>query len=253
MSVGRAYMSIGEVLAVLKPEFADISVSKIRFLESEGLIEPERTASGYRKFYPKDLERLRAILTMQRDAFLPLKVIRARLEAGETVSAPVAAQPSAPATHAVAEPPAPPPPQPREDLADDLEASRARVQLTGSDLADQTGLELGQIESLREFGVLCQHRSNGTAYFDEADVEIAEIARELLKLGIEPRHMKTLRRFAEQEADMFGQLFGPAMRNRRPEARQQAVDALSELSRLSRKLRHTYVRQSLRTLVHGDH
>jgi DNA-binding transcriptional MerR regulator len=243
-------MSIGEVLAVLKTEFGDITVSKIRFLEGEGLIDPERTASGYRKFYTKDLERLRQILRLQRDAFLPLKVIRERIDAGDTsIPAAVAARPapSEPATNGSA-----PEPAPREDLPDDLDASTPGVRLTESDLADATGLELGQIQQMREFGALCLHTSNGTSYYDDGDVAVAQIARDLFKLGIEPRHMKQLRRFAEQEADMFGQLVTPSLRNRRPEARTQAVETLAELSRLSRRLRHTYVRQSLRTLLRGE-
>jgi len=251
-SKGRPYMSIGEVLAALQAEFDDISVSKIRFLETEGLIEPERTASGYRKFYAKDLERLRLILRLQRDSFLPLKVIRERLENGQPgptspgVASPTSAQLEAPS------PASPPAPQPQPGPEpDELDEEFPEVQLTERDLADAASLDVSQIQALANFGVICAHGGNGSTYYDHHDLLVGKIARDLMKLGIEPRHMKTLRRFAEQEADMFGQLVSPAMRNRRPEARAQAVETLSELARLSRELRRTYVRQNLRGLL-GD-
>jgi DNA-binding transcriptional MerR regulator len=247
---GRPYMSIGEVLAALQAEFDDITVSKIRFLESEGLIEPERTASGYRKFYAKDLERLRLILRLQRDSFLPLKVIRERLENGQAPEAPSVPSPEqAPAQGSSANPspsPLPAPPEPAE-----LDEDVPEVQLTERDLADAANLDASQIQALANFGVICSHGENGSTYYDHHDLLVGKIARDLMKLGIEPRHMKTLRRFAEQEADMFGQLVSPAMRNRRPEARAQAVETLSELARLSRELRRAYVRQNLRGLL-GD-
>lgn len=254
--MARAFMSIGEVLAALKAEFPDISVSKIRFLEAEGLIEPERTPSGYRKFVDADVERLRTVLRLQRDAFLPLKVIRERLAAGDfSIPAPGAQAPVGPpvAPPGAEAAPVEQPVARASDLDDDLrDASTTPVRLTEHDLAGETGLELGQVRSLREFGVLCEHRQNGSSYFDEDDVAVAQIARDLLKLGIEPRHMKQLRRFAEQEADLFGQLVTPAIRNRRPEAREQAVETLTELTKLARRLRTTYIMRSLRTLLHGD-
>lgn len=251
-------MSIGEVLASLVDEFDDISVSKIRFLESAGLIEPERTASGYRKFYPKDVERLQLILRLQRDAFLPLKVIRERLDQGLTdVPAPVPSPSPVSQTPEERSTPVVPPsgPEPAvidRDLADALRRSPERVELTEADLGDRLDLELGQIQQLQEFNVICAHHRNGTTFFDADDLTIAEIARDLMKLGIEPRHMKTLRRIAEQEADMLGQMVAPALRNRRPEARDQAIDTLGELWNLARDLRAAYVRQMLRAQVAGD-
>lgn len=252
-------MSIGEVLAVLKPEFPDVSVSKIRFLESEGLIEPERTPSGYRKFYTPDLERLRAILKMQRESFLPLKVIRERLAAGQNGSAayaPAAAAPSPAAAPAPQQPhgesPAPPPPAAPVQPEDDLFEPAQPVHLTESDLADAAELDLSQVRALREYGVVCEHSINGGTYFDGDDLHVGRIAGEMLKLGIEPRHLKTLRRFAEQEASLFEQLVTPGMRNRRPEARRQATETVGELARLARRLRQAYVRQSLRAVIDGD-
>jgi DNA-binding transcriptional MerR regulator len=254
---GRAYLSIGEVLAALKPEFQDVTVSKIRFLESEGLITPTRTASGYRTFYPKDLERLRTILKMQRESFLPLKVIRerlAQLDAGTitteqaTAPAPITITPAPAVAEPVARTNGAGAPEPEEDLS----APSQTVHLTESDLAGAAGLDLSQVQALKEFGVICEHRLNGGTYFDGDDLAVGELARDFLKLGIEPRHMKQLRRFAEQEAEMYTTLVGPGIKNRRAEARGQAADTLSELATLSRRLRQAYVRQRIRAALSGE-
>jgi DNA-binding transcriptional MerR regulator len=254
---GRAFLSIGEVLTTLKQEFPDVTVSKIRFLEAEGLITPTRTTSGYRTFYPKDLERLRTILKMQRESFLPLKIIRERLvslDAG-TISPEQATAP-APITINV---PAPP-----ETIAAgngaaiseepdvDLASTPQSAHFNESDLAGATGLDIAQVQALKEFGVICEHRLNGDTFFDGEDVAVGELARDFLKLGIEPRHLKQLRRFAEQEAEMYTTLVGPGIRNRRAEARGQAVDTLSELAKLSRRLRQAYVRQRMRAAISGE-
>lgn len=272
MKADRQFMSIGEVLAALKEDFADVTVSKIRFLESEGLIEPERTAAGYRKFYPKDVDRLRFILTLQRDHFLPLKVIRERLAAHDAgpveESAPVApaarsaaAQPAAaaastPASDGAASAPGPPaaaaPARAPAEQEDDLTEPLSALHLSEGDLANAAGLELGQVRALREFGVICEHPLNGSAYFDEDDLIVSRIARDFLKFGIEPRHLKMFRHFAEREAALFEQVVLPAMRHRSPEARHQATQSLAELARLSKKLRHAFLRQGLRSTISGD-
>lgn len=248
---GRAAMSIGEVLAVLQAEFTDVTVSKIRFLESEGLIAPERTASGYRKFTSGDLERLRLILRLQRDSFLPLKVIKERLADGIT-DVPQPGAPSAPPQRTEPQPDAAPAAEPEQPVTEVIRQTASPLELTESDLANAAGLDPGQVDSLREYGVICVHRRNGIAYFDADDLRVSKIARSLLKLGIEPRHMKTLRRIAEQEADMLGQFVSPGLRNRRPEARRQAMDTLDALSTLARELRQAYLTQSLRATIGKD-
>lgn len=248
----RSTMSIGEVLSSLKAEHPDISVSKIRFLEAEGLIAPERTPSGYRKFSRADLERLRTILKLQRDSYLPLKVIRehlAALDAGLHPPTPVATAQAAPAAPLAAVPDVAPA---AHAAGDELAGDVPRINLTESDLADQTGLEIGQVRALRDFGVICEHSSNGATYFDEHDLAVGTVARDMLKLGIEPRHLKTMRRAAEQEAVLYEQLVTPGMRNRKPEARQQATETLRELLGLSRRLRQAFVRQYVRSSLDGD-
>jgi DNA-binding transcriptional MerR regulator len=259
MKAGRPYMSIGEVLGVLQPDFPDVTVSKIRFLESEGLIDPERTASGYRKFYQRDLDRLRFILTLQRDSYLPLKVIRERLaefDAGLVPAATTSGNGSA-TTGAAASAPAAPEtaaraPRPEVDVDEDLAEASVGLHLNESDLAAAVGLEPGQIAMLREFGVICTHGMNGDTYYDQDDLLVGKIARDFLQFGVEPRHLKMFRHFAEREAALFEQIVLPALRNRSPETRKQATQSLSELARLSKKLRHAFLRQNLRAYLAGD-
>lgn len=242
---------IGEVLAALKGDFPDVSVSKIRFLESEGLIRPQRTASGYRQFTQTDIDRLRAILKMQRDSFLPLKVIRERLAAMDA-GAPLQTAPVSPA-EARAEQPAAPATAPASAPAPSLTDPPPNVRLGESEFAGATGLQLDQVRLLREFGVICEHQNGGGgAYFDGDDVAVGTLAVRFLSLGIEPRHLKQLRRWAEQEAGMFEQLVGTAFKTRRPDAREAAVGTLSELATLSHALRHTYVRQTLRAVINEE-
>lgn len=257
---GRPLMSIGEVLNLLKDEFDDISVSKIRFLESEGLIAPERTASGYRKFSMRDVERLTIILRLQRDSFLPLKVIKQRLaamDAGQPLdtSGPSRAEADVqPVQHMTvaapleAAPPPPPPPPPVDDLARAL----APMRLTATDLAREAGLDAGEMKTLADLGVVCVHKGEAGEYYDEEDLEVARIARDLLGKGIDARNMKVLRRIADQEASLYEQVVTPAMRNRRPEARAQAVETLVEMAKLGRALRASYLRQGLRDVLRED-
>jgi DNA-binding transcriptional MerR regulator len=255
VKVGRPYMSIGEVLSALQPDFPDVTVSKIRFLESEGLVDPERTASGYRKFYQQDLDRLKFILTLQRDSYLPLKVIRERLaqyDAGlvgtateegngvarEGAGAPVDETPKAT--------------RPEVEVDEDLAEPATALHLSEGDLAAAAGLDPSQVSMLREFGVICTHRMNGDSYYDQDDLIVGRIARDFLRYGIEPRHLKMFRHFAEREAALFEQIVLPALRNRSPETRKQATQSLSDLARLSKKLRHAFLRQNLRSYLAGD-
>ena len=264
MRAGRPFMSIGEVLGVLKGDYPDVTVSKIRFLESEGLIEPERTPSGYRKFYQKDLDKLRFILKLQRESYMPLKVIRERLaeyptggvaasnDAGQApapVSSPLGT-PFAAGTVALQAPPAPA--RPHVDPDEDFAEPATALHLSESDLAAATGLELSQVHALREFGVICLHTMNGGSYYDQDDLVVGRIAGEFLRFGIEPRHLKMFRHFADREAALFEQIIMPAMRNRSPETRKQATQSLSDLARLSKKLRHAFLRQNLRSYLAGD-
>jgi DNA-binding transcriptional MerR regulator len=223
----RTYLSIGEVLVTIKTEFPDITISKIRFLENEGLIAPERTPSGYRKFYESDVTRLRQILRLQRDEYLPLRVIKDRLARSDDNGA--RALPTLEVSED--EDPAVPP---------------TGLQMTVDELASATGVDRERIKELETYGLLCSHGSNGAPYFDGEDFVILSIVRELFKYGIEPRHLTMYRHFAEREASFFERIVMPVLRQRNPDARRSATESLGELSTISRKFKQALLRTNLR-------
>lgn len=251
MKPGRPFMSIGEVLDALKGDFSDVTVSKIRFLESAGLIDPERTPAGYRKFYQSDLDRLRFILKLQRDSYLPLKVIRERIaefDAG-LAPAPVSSDGESSSGGSASGNGM----RPEIEVDEDLTERIPDVALTEMELASAAGLEPAQVNALRDFGVICEHRVAGSApTYDADDLIVARIAREFIRYGIEPRHLKMFRQFADREAALLQQVVAPMMRHRSPEARKQASASLSDLSRLTRKLRHAFLRANLRAWLGGE-
>lgn len=246
--------TIGEVLNQLKEEFEDITISKIRFLESEGLIYPDRTESGYRKFTGDDVDRLRFILTAQRDHYLPLKVIREqldRLDAGEPTSAGppppggVPADDEAPSAGGLA--------QALEAAAGDglgLDRATDDVELGLRDLCEATGLTVEEIKELRNFGVLGHAADDGGGPFDADDVLAGKAARELLRLGLEPRHLRMYRQFVDREVALFEQLVTPLLRQRNPEARHQAGRQLETLAGLTGKLKRALLARALRDVAH---
>jgi len=226
-------MSIGEVLVTLKTEFRDVTISKIRFLEGEGLINPERTPSGYRKFVSEDVERLRKILRMQRDEYLPLKVIRERLELEDH---PESAKP-APSMHA----------RPEEEVA----LPPTGLHMSAEELAAATGVDRDRINELEGFGLLCSHGMNGDRYYDGDDFIVLSIVRDLFKYGIEPRHLTMYRHFAEREANFLESIVLPMIRQRNPDARRAATESLAEMALLSRKLKQALLRVNLRQYLQG--
>jgi len=227
----RDYLSIGEVLVTLKPEFPDITISKIRFLESEGLIAPERTASGYRKFYDGDLHRLRTILKLQRDEYLPLRVIRERLD-GEGEGA-LATGPDGPAA------------EPEDEIS---EPSRG-LEMTADEVAAATGVDVAMVESLASFGLLRPQQADGGVVFGGDDVAVLRIVRDLFKFGVEPRHLTMYRHFADRESSFFEQIVVPILRQRNPEAKRLARESLTELAGISRRLKQALLRANLRHLA----
>ena len=227
----RSYMSIGEVLVMLKTEFRDVTISKIRFLEGEGLIDPERTPSGYRKFYDKDIDRLRTILRMQRDEYLPLKVIRDRLEHDEEEPADRPA--STPMEEEIATPP-------------------TGLHMSEEELAVATGVDKHHIRELESFGLLRAHGLNGDKYFDGDDFVVLSIAKDFFKYGIEPRHLTMYRHFADREATFFESIVLPMLRQKNPDARRVAADNLTELAGLSRKLKQALLRSNLRQYLQSS-
>jgi DNA-binding transcriptional MerR regulator len=279
----RAYLSIGEVLALLKEEFPDVTISKIRFLESQGLLDPERTPSGYRKFYDTDVERLQWILRQQREHFLPLKVIKGRLRGGtepteepvavdepivDDVEAPHVAEaeptgpvpdedPKAPA-QPVDGPPAPSIPAPRPTAAPPVpEAAPLMLSSTGVsmnlvELAAASGLEDDDLRELERYGLLAGRRAASSVYYDEEALMVAQLAAGFMKYGVEARHLRMYKTAGEREAGFLEQVVLPMLKQRNPQARRQAAEALSDLTRLGQGLRAAMLRQALRKYIEGQ-
>jgi DNA-binding transcriptional MerR regulator len=267
----RAYLSIGEVLSLLKEEFPDVTISKIRFLESQGLLDPERTPSGYRKFYESDVERLRWILRQQREHFLPLKVIKGRLREAsgggalvdEDAAAPSRAQttpnrPSAPdPTPAgpgvpVSAPPTPASAPPPIAEGAPLTIPRTGASLTLSELASATGLEEDDLRDLERFGLLAPRRVGSSVYYDEDALLVANLAAGFMRYGVEARHLRMYKVAGEREAGFFEQVIMPMLKQRNPQARRQATETLAELSRLGQSLRAAMLRLALRQYLEGS-
>jgi DNA-binding transcriptional MerR regulator len=235
LSRSRDYFSIGEVLESVRADFPDISISKIRFLEAEGLIAPERTSSGYRKFYERDVTRLRYILSLQRDHFLPLKVIRERLAQadgnGGSLSPPPLPQRAAQASSLPVE--ASPP------------ADLGGVSMSRPELLEASGLTEAELAGLEDFGVVTP-REGGS--YDEADLMVAGAARKFFVYGIEPRHLRMYKQFSDRETAFFEQIVSPVARKQNPEGQREASHSMVELVHLGRQLREGVLRSTLREL-----
>lgn len=223
-------MSIGEVLDSLKEEFADISISKIRFLEAEGLIDPERTGSGYRKFYDKEIERLKYILQLQRDHFMPLKVIRERLSEADINGGVLrSVVPAAPSGNGTAQ----------TGAAQDMTG----VSLSLNELCRAAGLTDEEFQGLVDFGVMVV-RAEDT--YDENDLLIAKAARKFFQFGVEPRHLRMYKQFADREADFFQRVVLPFARRKDAESQREASRSMHELMGLSRQMREGVLKTALR-------
>ncbi len=229
-------MSIGEVLAALRPDFPDVTISKIRFLESEGLLEPERSPSGYRKFRPRDVDRLRSVLAAQRDSYLPLRVIKARLDAMDRAT-PVP-QPSGPGTGQLAAVP-----EPVLD-GDDIGTDPGGVRLTRRQLIATTGISEQLLSQLEGFGLVTS-RGGAAPYDGDAEL-VARIVADLSRFGIEPRHLRAFRAAADREVGLIEQVVAPLRRQREP-ARGRADEVARELAAACLRLHATLVRSGLRS------
>ena len=231
LSRSRDYLSIGEVLEAVRSDFPDVSISKIRFLETEGLIEPERTPSGYRKFFDKDVERLRYILSLQRDHFLPLKVIKERIASGSNGGAMTSPAPVAPA-----------PDRSSEEVPS---LTSSEMALSKDELASTSGLDDRSFQGLIDFGIL----DGSKQAFDGDDLIAAKAAAGLIAFGVEPRHLKMYRHFAEREAGVFEQIVAPIARRRDPQAQQDAARSLAEIMGLAQRFRDAMLRSTMRDLL----
>ncbi len=222
-------LNIGDAVAQLEAEFPDVSISKIRFLETEGLIHPPRTKSGYREFGPADLERVRYILRQQRDHFLPLRVIKTKLNAwerGEEKAPAPAAGPPAAAYFATTD-----------------------RSLTLQEAGQAAGVPVGLIAELVKHGVLDPTQETPEARFDDDDVEIIRAAYRMIGHGLEARHLRAIRLGANREVDLFRQLTGPMLRHATPTGRRQAGDVLADVAQAAREMQEAMVRSDLRGIL----
>jgi DNA-binding transcriptional MerR regulator len=240
----RNYQSIGEVLVAVKTEFPDITISKIRFLESEGLITPERTPSGYRKFYVHDVDRLKSILRMQRDEYLPLKVIKERLakqDAGDVDDGEISLDGNEPAVvdgDAAS--------APSGAKTDDLAEAPTGLQMSLEEMSAATGVDRDRIKDLESFGIVCSHGPEGGRYYDGDDYIVLSIVKDFFRFGIEPRHLTMYKHFADRESSFFEALVAPTLRQRNPDARRAAAQTLGDLAVTSKKFKQALLRASLR-------
>jgi DNA-binding transcriptional MerR regulator len=268
----RSYVSIGEVLALLQEEFPDVTISKIRFLESQGLIDPERTPSGYRKFYDPDVSRLRFILREQKEHFLPLKVIKDRLDSGEPLdddasgegADAVASDAGAPAGASAASALSAPseerlpvwmvrPPQGAGagGGAGNVRAIASGVSFSFDELAAAAGLTVDELRDVERFGIVTGRTIGGSTFYDDHAVVAARVAAQFFRFGVEARHLRLYRNAADRESGLIEQLILPLVKQRNPQARAQAHTTLETLARLGGELREAILRQSLRPYLDG--
>ena len=223
-------LSIGAVLSQLRPDFPDVTISKIRFLESEGLIQPARTASGYRQFTPADVARLRFVLAAQRDHYLPLKVIKEQLDAADRS----AGEEPRPALMSV----------PANGLpsADEFADSPVR-RLTQEELLEQAGIDVATLRELEQYGLV---RPGAGGFYDTESAAVAQLVRTMAGYGIEPRHLRAFRASADREVGLLEQIVAPLYRQHGEDARGRADEAMRELAALSVGLHTLLVKAGLR-------
>jgi DNA-binding transcriptional MerR regulator len=216
---GRA-LTIGAVCERLRAEFPDVSISKIRYLEDQGLLAPRRTQGGYRLFAEEDVERLETILRLQRDEFLPLRVIRQELSSGARR-----------------------PERPRAGLRspeDDVELA---------ELCERAGVDAAFVRELEDFGLLEGHSEEGRKLYPERDVEVAAACFRLSGFGVAPRHLRSFRTGAEREAGLLEQIVAPSLRSANPERRHAGLEDLEMLAALSQELSRLLFWRAVRSIV----
>lgn len=224
----RDYLTIGEVVQRLQSAYPDLSISKVRFLEEEGLVAPERTAGGYRKFSQADVARVEMILRLQKEHFLPLAVIREKLADFDRGRIPVELQRG---SVGMTEP---------LPLVAEEEGPLALDDAQGA-----LGIPGTFIRELSEFGLVRIGRVEGVDVVERADVQIVHAAWDLRKFGVEPRHLRMYENFSDREAALFSQILMPAFRHRTPESKQKLSETLSELSTLTDELKSRLLRRAL--------
>jgi len=230
----RKALTIGAVCKILQSEFDDVSISKIRYLEDQKLLTPRRTSGGYRLYSQSDVERLRTILRLQRDEFLPLRVIRQELAAGNDIT--IGDGDKRPGSAAVR----------RAILVDS-----SRTYLSLDEVIEETGAREELVAELENFGIVAPERREGKTVYDETDREIVRAANELSRVGVGARNLRIFRSSADREAQLLEALLGPSLRSRNPERRKEALQSLESLAATVSHLKHLLLVRDLRRLA-GD-
>src|SRR5437764_1657773 len=207
----RKALTIGAVCKILQSEFDDISISKIRYLENQKLLSPRRTAGGYRLYSQSDVERLRTILRMQRDEFLPLRVIRQELAAGRDVDL-GSDRPSGGSVRRA------------------ILVNSSNAYLTAEELIEETGAREELVRELEDYGVIQADQRDGSSVYDETDRRIVRTANELARFGVAARNLRVFRSSADREANLLETLLGASLRSRNPQRRKDAVESLENLA-----------------------
>jgi DNA-binding transcriptional MerR regulator len=243
-ATSAATLTIGDVLAHLKTEFPDLTISKIRFLEDQGLVQPERTPSGYRKFSPADVARLKYVLAQQKDHYLPLRVIKDQLDAIDRGLVPAGSGNGTPRVPHVAiaaiEDNAP--------TAEHFRPAPAALRLSREELLNSTGLRTEQLDELEQFDLIA---AKPGGHYDDDALSVAKIVADLARFGLEGRHLRAFRTAAEREVGIFSQIVGPMSRQKSSESRARAEETVRELAAASVRLHAALVQIGLREIIGG--
>ncbi len=226
-------VTIGAVCKALKQEFPDVSISKIRYLEDQKLLAPHRTQGGYRLYTQRDVQRLRTILRLQRDEFLPLRVIRQELAGGRTEIDPK----SSPAADG------------RSRHRAIVTAREPAALYSLEDVVQETGAEPKLVRELVEFGVIKGDSRGSVRYYDETEREIVRAVSELARYGVGGRNLRVFRSSADREAQLLQSILAPALRSHNPDRRKEALEALENLASVTTHLKHLLLIRDLRRIA----
>jgi DNA-binding transcriptional MerR regulator len=230
-------MTIGAVCKALDQEFPDISISKIRYLEDQKLLSPRRTPGGYRLYSAGDVARLRTILRLQRDEFLPLRVIRQELASGRTETDVAAAAPSGGGDGG------------RRKRRPSVTAPTTGALYSLEDVVEETRADARLVSELEEYGVIKGENRAGVKYYDETEREIVRAVTELARYGVGGRNLRAFRTSADREAALLQQILAPALRSRNTKRREEAIEALENLAAVTTHLKHLLLIRDLRKIV----
>jgi DNA-binding transcriptional MerR regulator len=225
--------TIGAVCKALSAEFPDISISKIRYLEDQRLLTPRRTPGGYRLYSAGDVSRLRTILRLQRDEFLPLRVIRQELAAGSPETAEVSTSAG----------------ESRRRWRPNVSVTEANSYFTLEDVLEETKADPKLVAELEDYGVIKGELRNGRRYYDDTEREIIRAVTELARYGVGGRNLRVFRSSADREANLLQQILAPALRSRNPQRRKEAVEALENLAAVATHLKHLLLVRDLRKIA----